>query len=663
LREAGGPQAGEPSEVAELVRISLAVGVDPDLVQGAGGNTSIKSRDGRSIFIKTSGSRLEEVGASSGWAELDLEATRGIWLGDDLSRLPPEAREAQVEILLRAAVRRPAGARPSVETGLHAVLDRVVVHTHPVGLNAFLSSPGSRGGLEAVLGDAASIALYVPYVDPGYTLASVARREIEGYRQRHGRLPGLVLLENHGLFASAPGADGALELTRTAAAAGMRWLRSARVNPPGFEPVVAASPGGDGPAAAAVRGALLRGGAAPCVVRADAEPVAREIVASAAAVSAAARGAVTPDQAVYARRHALVLEGPPAGWDQAVRSYRERHGVDPRVVLVPGGAGGAPGRIFHAAPDLNALRAVADVSRSAMASVIRNLPAGPRLLEREHLEFLEMYQRLAQGRAAAPGRVAGRIACVTGAASGLGKGIARGLASEGATIFALDLNAGALGAASEDFPRGRYLPFPCDVTDEGSVAAAFRALEASLGGLDFLVNAAGIAPSHPLVDFPVAAWRKTLEVNLTGYFLAAREAARLLLRQGAGGSIINLTSKTGLEASRDNSAYNATKAGEIHLMRGWALELGSAGIRVNCVAPGNVFKGSQIWNEEYIRACARKKGIRPEEVIPHYTSLSPLGKEIEPRDVAAAVLYLVSDEARNVTGQTLVVDGGQVMVR
>ena len=98
-------------------------------------------------------------------------------------------------------------------------------------------------------------------------------------------------------------------------------------------------------------------------------------------------------------------------------------------------------------------------------------------------------------------------------------------------------------------------------------------------------------------------------------------------------------------------------------MRGWALELGKAGIRVNCVAPGNVFKGSQIWNEEYIRVCAKKKGIKPEEVIPYYTSLTALGKEIEPQDIANAVIFLASEEARTITGQTLVVDGGQVMVR
>jgi len=124
-----------------------------------------------------------------------------------------------------------------------------------------------------------------------------------------------------------------------------------------------------------------------------------------------------------------------------------------------------------------------------------------------------------------------------------------------------------------------------------------------------------------------------------------------------------VSSKTGLEASKANSAYNATKAGELHLMRGWALELGPDGIRVNAVAPGNVFEGSQIWNPEYIRACARKRNIAPEEVIPYYNSLTALGREIKRSDVAAAVVFLCSVQARCVTGQTVVVDSGQALVR
>ena len=257
----------------------------------------------------------------------------------------------------------------------------------------------------------------------------------------------------------------------------------------------------------------------------------------------------------------------------------------------------------------------------------------------------------------------GRVGVVTGAGSGLGRAISLFMIEAGATVVGLDVDREALDATSAEQPAGRYLPVYCDVTDEESVEKAFESAAASTAGIDYLVNAAGIAPAYPLEDFPLDAWQKTLDINLTGYFLCAREAVRLLKKQGSGGSIVNITSKSGLEASKSNSAYNATKAGEIHLMRGWAMELGGDGIRVNCVAPGNVFKGSKIWNEEYIKACAKKKGIKPEEVIAHYTAQSPLGKEIEPEDVASAVVYLLSDAARRITGQVLVVDGGQVMVR
>ncbi|MHC4518547.1 MAG: SDR family oxidoreductase, partial [Planctomycetota bacterium] len=166
-----------------------------------------------------------------------------------------------------------------------------------------------------------------------------------------------------------------------------------------------------------------------------------------------------------------------------------------------------------------------------------------------------------------------------------------------------------------------------------------------------------------LVDMPADQWRMALEVNLTGYFLMAREVARILIAQGMGGSIINLSSKSGLDASMNNTAYNATKAGELHMARGWALELGAHGIRVNCVAPGNVFEGSKIWNPEYMKVCAKKCGIKPDEVIPYYVNRTALKREIKGQDIADAIVFLCGDKARTITGQVLVADSGQVMVR
>jgi len=258
-----------------------------------------------------------------------------------------------------------------------------------------------------------------------------------------------------------------------------------------------------------------------------------------------------------------------------------------------------------------------------------------------------------------------RVALITGAGSGLGRGIAIGLARAGAKVALLDID---LAAARETealiaAAASRTLVIRADVTSEKDVAEAFRQTVRTLGDLTICVPAAGIAPAFALVDFPVDAWRKALDINLTGYFLVAREAARIMTAKGKGGSIVLVSSKSGLEASKANSAYNATKAGEIHLARGWALELGPAGIRVNTVAPGNVFKGSKIWNDEYLKTCARKRGIKPEEVIPYYASLTALGIEIEPEDVAGIVVWLASDAARTITGQVIVCDAGQVFVR
>jgi NAD(P)-dependent dehydrogenase (short-subunit alcohol dehydrogenase family) len=206
----------------------------------------------------------------------------------------------------------------------------------------------------------------------------------------------------------------------------------------------------------------------------------------------------------------------------------------------------------------------------------------------------------------------GRVALVTGAGSGLGRGIAEGLGRAGAKVALVDIDLAAAEHACvnlvREFGGSSCLCIKADVTDEAQVADAFRQTVEEFGRLDICVPAAGIAPAFSLVDFPVEPWRKALEINLTGYFLAAREAARTMIAGGRGGSIILVSSKSGVEASKANSAYNATKAGELHLARGWALELGPAGIRVNAVAPGNVFKGSKIWNQEYIKACAKKRG-------------------------------------------------------
>ncbi len=261
----------------------------------------------------------------------------------------------------------------------------------------------------------------------------------------------------------------------------------------------------------------------------------------------------------------------------------------------------------------------------------------------------------------------GKTAVITGAGSGIGRSIAIGIARAGANVAVVDINMEeALRTCQfieNEIPDISAVAILCDVTNEADIEKAFAKIKADFGNLDILVNAAGVAPAGALIDMSVDKWRFALEVNLTGYCLMAKHAAKLMIDQAAGGSIVNISSKTGLDASKNNTPYNAAKAGQLHMARGWAMELGQHGIRVNSVCPGNVFEGSKIWNPEYIKICAKKNGIKPEEVIPYYINKTILKKEIKGQDIADAVVFLSSDKAKMITGQTLVVDAGQVMVR
>ena len=261
-------------------------------------------------------------------------------------------------------------------------------------------------------------------------------------------------------------------------------------------------------------------------------------------------------------------------------------------------------------------------------------------------------------------RLNGQVAIVTGSASGIGRGIAEGLADSGAYLAIVDID-GAGARRQAELITDRFgvksIAIETDVSDSGSVEAMAAAVTGELGGIDILVNNAGIAPAHPLVDFPIELWDKAIAINMTGYFLCARAVAKVMIEQGRGGSIINLSSKSGVRGSAQNSPYNASKSGVIGLGQGWCRELAQYGIRVNSVLPGNVLRGSGIWSPEYINACAEKLGIRPEEVEDHYNRQVPLGRQCTVEDIANLVVFLVSDKAGYITGTSMLVDGGQEM--
>jgi NAD(P)-dependent dehydrogenase (short-subunit alcohol dehydrogenase family) len=257
-----------------------------------------------------------------------------------------------------------------------------------------------------------------------------------------------------------------------------------------------------------------------------------------------------------------------------------------------------------------------------------------------------------------PAELQGKVALITGAAGGIGRAIVEALSGAGAAIVGFDLDAeGAAEAVASLGPRG--IAVGGDVTSERCVADAFAAAVDAFGGVDIVVSNAGVASSAPIEETTLAEWERNQAVLGTGYFLVAREAFRVLRRQGRGGAIVFVASKNGLVAGQNAAAYSTAKAAELHLARCLAEEGGSAGIRVNSVNPDAVLHHSRIWDSSWRAARARAYGISPDELDEHYRQRTTLGVIIEPEDVAQAVLHFASPgRSGKSTGNLLNVDGG-----
>ncbi|MFN3650754.1 MAG: sorbitol-6-phosphate dehydrogenase [Armatimonadota bacterium] len=256
-------------------------------------------------------------------------------------------------------------------------------------------------------------------------------------------------------------------------------------------------------------------------------------------------------------------------------------------------------------------------------------------------------------------RLKDRVALVTGAGQGLGEALARRLAAEGAAVAVADLNVEAaerVAASLRDEGR-RAIGIAVNVADEAQVDEMVRRTVEELGGLDILVANAGVLKAHDIQEFPLDEWKLVLDVNLTGYFLCARAAARVMAEQRRG-VIIQINSKSGKKGSYRNSAYAASKFGGIGLTQSLALDLAPYGVRVNAVCPGNLLDGT-LWQQSLYEQYAKKWGLTVEEVRKRYEEQVPLGRGCQYEDVANVVTFLASDESSYMTGQALNVTGGQ----
>ncbi len=255
-------------------------------------------------------------------------------------------------------------------------------------------------------------------------------------------------------------------------------------------------------------------------------------------------------------------------------------------------------------------------------------------------------------------RLAQKIAIVTGTSPNIGGGIAEGLAEEGATVVCVDVAADNAGQCAEAIRRsgGQALGITCDVTDEGQVEAMVARVRQTYGGVDVLVNNAGILGGLGVLEMPVERWSRQIAVNLTGTFLCTKHAARLMVAQQRRGSIVVVVSTAGHQGQAGNIAYSTSKSGLLNFTRAAAMDLARHGIRVNSLTPTatdteEAADRAVAWGRP--RPEPRPRGL-------DFAKMVPMGRLPSPRHYARAVAFLASDDAELITGTDLRVDAGAI---
>jgi rhamnulose-1-phosphate aldolase/alcohol dehydrogenase len=638
------------SELARLVARSRLIGADPALVLHGGGNTSSKiverdhlGRERRVLRIKGSGSDL---------ATVEERHFPGLWL-DEL--LPLREREAMTDdemlaYLLRCLV-EPDGPRPSIETLLHAFLPAAHVdHVHADAICALANAPDPEAAVHEALGPEVAV---VPYLRPGFELSRRVA-DLAGARA--------VVLAHHGLVTWGETHDASYGLTVELVRAAQAFLDERRVDcrvddSEPDSPLVEAF-------LARLRGRLSR--ERPQVLMTDRtqrDLAARDDVQTIAGMRS------TPDHMLRIGSRSCVLgledeiENRIEAFENDNRAYHARHAdgegspmlsPSPRVFLVPGLG------CVAAAPDARAARVrleVAAHSHATAAATLDTFQHASWLDERDLFEFecwpLELYKLTL---APPSPELAGHVAIVTGAASGIGREVAFDLARRGAHLVLADLDHEGLEETSAGIEHAVLVAG--DLTRRPLVDELVHTAVASFGGVDAVVFSAGIASTGNLDVLPEEAWRRSLDVNLTGQFLLTARVWRVMAEQGIGGSLVYVSSKNAFAPGAGFGAYSVAKAGLVQLMRIAALEGGPAGIRANAVNPDAIFGGSKLWSDEVRRQRAEAHGVALEELEEFYAWRSLLGRPVTAADVAEAVAFLVSERSRATTGCVVAVDGG-----
>ncbi|ASS72412.1 bifunctional aldolase/short-chain dehydrogenase [Bacillus atrophaeus] len=668
-----------PQGAEELVYRSNLIGSDRAVCNWGGGNTSMKTyekdfrgRDIEVMWVKGSGSDLATMKAHN-FTGLKLEDIRPLIEREEMTD------EEMVEYLAHCMIdsKHP---RPSIETLLHAFLPyQHIDHTHPDAIISICCADNGKQIAEDIYGNRF---VWVPYVRPGFTLSKMIAEGVAN--NPHAEL---VLMEKHGLVTWGNTSAESYEKTISIINEAERYInkRIEEKNAFGGERYESLQAEERRQILAKIM-PVIRGAVSSekkMILSYDDADDVLQFVNSVKASELSQIGAACPDHLVHTKRVPLYVDWHPQEQDidallknvkagithfkSEYKAYVERNKQEgdqcfesaPRVILIPGIGMINTGKSLDMSKVSGALyhRAIAVMKGSSALGRFVSLSEN----ESYNIEYwpLELYKLTL---APAEAEFSRKVAFVTGGAGGIGSAACRRFVSEGAHVVVADLNVeGAqriAGEINKTYGEGRAIAVKMDVTKEEEVQQAFEQTALTYGGVDIIVNNAGLATSSPLEETTLKEWNLNINVLGTGYFLVAREAFKQMKQQNAGGNMVFVGSKNSVYAGKNAAAYSSVKALETHLARCIAAEGGEHGIRVNSVLPDAVLQGSAIWGSSWREERAAAYGIEPDQLEEHYRKRTTLLVNIYPKDIAESIAFLASSKAEKTTGCMITVDGG-----
>jgi rhamnulose-1-phosphate aldolase len=666
--------------VEELISRSNRLGADKRNTNFAGGNTSAKGaekdpvtgEDVQLLWVKGSGGDLGTLKAENlAVLRLDrLNALKNVYPGVE--------REDEMVAAFDYCLHGKGGAAPSIDTAMHGLVDAAHVdHLHPDSGIAVATAADGEALTAKIFGNKV---LWVPWRRPGFQLGL----DIAAIKAANPQAVGTIL-GGHGITAWGATSEEAEENSLWIIDQAEKFIaENGRQDPfgaklPGYSPM----PEAERKAKAAALAPVIRGLAStdkPQLGHFSDDAVVLEFLERAEHPRLGALGTSCPDHFLRTKVKPLILDLPAdasiedsvarlkalhAEYREDYQAYYDRHadadspalrGADPAIVLVPGVG------MFSFGANKQTARVAGEFYINAI-NVMRGAEAISTYAPIEESEkFRIEYWALEEAKLARmpkPKSHATRIALVTGAASGIGKAIATRLAAEGACVVIADLNLeNAQAVAAELGGSDVAIGVQADVTDEGQVAAAINAAVLAFGGVDLVVNNAGLSISKPLLETTEKDWDLQHNVMAKGSFLVAKAAAKVIIEQAMGGDIIYISSKNSVFAGPNNIAYSATKADQAHQVRLLAAELGEYGIRVNGINPDGVVRGSGIFAGGWGAKRAAVYGVDEQELGKYYAQRTLLKREVLPEHVANAAAVLTSSELSHTTGLHIPVDAG-----